>query len=227
MIKKSDDYYGVNVGSSKSVVFLVDISGSMEGKAEVDAQGKVISKTTQKVTNKIADKVGGVGGNFIRKQTNNNLTKLGKAKKELIPAIRGLNETTQFNIIIFENDVKTWRKELVLASQANKNLAIAYINKLESGGGTNIYGSLDKAFKYAGSNVSKQSGSTNVETIFLLSDGSPSAGSITNTDKLCQKTKQWNPYNVVTINTIGLGEDCDKTFMEKLAKENNGVFIDK
>ena len=216
MVKKSESYYGIETGASKKVVYVLDISGSMEGKAETDLQGNIISTAGSKVGNAVGNKVGGTVGNIISKQTNNQLTKLGKAKKELMPSIRGLSEDTYFTIIVFENSVKKLNKQLVQANATNKNLAIAYLEKLSSGGGTNISDALEESF-----------GFQDVETIFLLSDGEPTAGKITNPDGIVSKAKEWNSSQKVIIHTIGLGEDCDKEFMKKLANENGGQFIDK
>jgi phage tail tape-measure protein len=53
----------------------------MEGKAETDLQGNVISTAGSKVGNIVGNKVGGKVGSLISKQTKNQLTKLGKSKK--------------------------------------------------------------------------------------------------------------------------------------------------
>jgi len=226
LLKKQSDYYGISVESTKKVVFLVDISGSMEGKAETDISGNVINSATSYAGNKVADKVGGVGGTIIRNQTSNQLTKLGKAKKELIPTIRGLSEDSYFTIIVFENDVKMWKKTLVQATSTNKNLAITYLNNLESGGGTNIYDALEDAFKLAGD--ANNSGTTlGVETIFLLSDGAPSAGTTSDPSQIIEAVEKWNSLERVKINTIGLGDDKDVDFLTKLATSNGGNYIDK
>ncbi len=187
----------------------------MEGKAETNLQGDIVAKAGTAAGNKVGNAVGGTVGKIIKKQTNNQVTKLGKAKKELIPTIKGLSEDTYFSIIIFENNVKRWKRQLVPATKANKSLATIYLDRLSSGGGTNISGSLEKAFNF-----------TDVETFFLLSDGQPTTGKITNTNKLLEAVKTWNAEKNITIHTIGLGEDCDKVFMEKLAEQNKGTFID-
>jgi preprotein translocase subunit SecF len=135
-LKKTESYYGIDTSKSTKYVFLIDISGSMEGKVEKNAAGEILTQTTSIVVNNVGNKVGGIAGNIIKKQAGNQLTKLGKAKKELMPAIRGLNENSFFTIICFENDLKMWRPKLIEASSTNKNLAIGYINRLQSGGGT-------------------------------------------------------------------------------------------
>lgn len=224
---KQKAYYGIDTGSSKHVVFVVDISGSMEGKAETNLQGQAVGKAVNAAGNTAGDLVGGQVGNLIKRQTSNQLTKLGKAKQELMPTIRGLSEDTYFTIIIFENTVKTWKKELVQATSANKNIAIAYLEQLSSGGGTNISDALEKSFELAGEGATDAGKSLNVETVFLLSDGEPTEGAITDPAGIIEAVNKWNSAKRVVINTIGLGEDCDKEFMKNLASQNNGQFIDK
>jgi Mg-chelatase subunit ChlD len=144
-----------------------------------------------------------------------------------MPSIRGLSEDTYFTIIVFENKIEKWKKDLVPATGANKNLAIAYLERLKSGGGTNISDALEESFVLAGPGATSNDANLGVETIFLLSDGSPTAGKTTNTDAIVRKTAEWNSAKRIKIHTIGLGEDCDKDFMKKLADENGGTFIDK
>lgn len=227
MTKKSTEYYGIETGSTNKIVYVLDISGSMEGKAEKDLQGNIVSTAASKTGNFIGNKIGGQVGNLVKKQTNNQLTKLGKAKKELMPAIRGLSEDKWFTIIVFENRVKKWRKSLVQATSANKNLAIAYLENLHSGGGTNLSDAVEEAFQLAGAGATDANAELGVETIFLLSDGSPTAGKITDKNQILEKIGIWNSAKRVTIHTIGLGEDCDKDFMKKIAEQNSGQFIDK
>jgi len=216
MTKKSDNYYGIETTSSKKIVYVIDISGSMEGKAETDLKGNVISTAGSKVGSTVGNKIGGTVGNLISKETNNQLTKLGKAKKELMPSIRGLSEDTYFTIIVFENNIKRLNKQLMQANSTNKNLAVAYLEKLESGGGTNMSDALEESFAIP-----------EVETIFVLSDGEPNEGKIPNSQGILDALTKWNSAKKVKINTIGLGEDCDKEFMKKMATENSGQFIDK
>ena len=227
MTKKSSEYYGIETSSNKKFVYVIDISGSMEGKAETDLQGNVIAGVSSKTGDVVGNLVGGKLGSLVKKETDNQLTKLGKAKKELMPSIRGLSEDSYFTIIVFENRVKKWHKTLVQATNTNKNLAIAYLEKLHSGGGTNISDALEESFELAGAGATDANAELGVEVIFLLSDGSPTAGKITNKDQIITKTAEWNSAKRIKIHTIGLGEDCDKDFMKKLAAENNGKFIDK
>jgi len=227
MTKKSESYYGIETASSKKIVYVIDISGSMEGKAETNLQGKVLTTAGSKVGSTVGNKIGGTVGNIISKQTNNQLTKLGKAKKELMPSIRGLSEDSYFTIIVFENSIKRFNKSLVQANNTNKNLAIAYLEKLESGGGTNMGDAIEDAFGLAGAGAKDANANLELDAIFVLGDGDPNEGKYPSPDQILTKVSEWNSAKRVKIHTIGLGEDCNKEFMKKLADQNGGQFVDK
>ena len=102
MLKKSTSYYGIELNSSK-VVFLVDISGSMENKIERDAKGEIIAAATNKAVDAVSDQIGGAVGSMVGKTIKKQMTKLEKAKKKIIPVINGFTEENYFTIITFEN----------------------------------------------------------------------------------------------------------------------------
>ncbi len=230
-VKKSEDYYGIKTSDIGKVVFVLDISGSMENIAERDVKGELINTATNvaadaagsAVSHAIGGEAGQLAGSLLSKKTKKSLTKLQKARKKLIPAIKGLPESTLFNVIVFENGVRVWRKTMQPATDANKLQAQAYIESLKAGGGTNIYEAMEKAFEFAGPGATDETKPLDVESIFLLSDGEPSAGPVTSTEAV----RKWNPLKRVKVHTIGLGDDCDEAFMRGLAADNGGVYIDK
>jgi uncharacterized protein with von Willebrand factor type A (vWA) domain len=226
MVKKSHDYYGIDL-ESKKYVFLIDISGSMENKIEKDAKGVVLNVATNVAANTVGRAIGGSVGNMVGNKIKKSLTKLEKAKKNLIPVINGFTEENFFTVITFENDIKLWREELIPATSANKKLAVAYIKALKSGGGTNISDALEEAFKLAGKGVNDETEVLDVETVFLLSDGEPSAGKYRSTQQILQKVDEWNELNRLQIHTVGLGDNHDEEFMRKMAVDNNGTYINK
>lgn len=226
MFKKSEDYYGIDL-DKKKYVFLIDISGSMENKIEKNAKGVIVSKATNKAANLVNNKVGGEVGNLLGKQIKKQLTKLEKAKKKVIPAINGFTEENYFTIITFENNINLWRKKLIPANKANKELAVIFIKSLKSEGGTNISDALEKSFDLAGEGVSDTTKVIDVETVFLLSDGEPSAGKHTKTEEILEKVNEWNEFKRVQIHTVGLGDNHDENFMREMAIQNKGVYVTK
>lgn len=226
MFQSSSEYYGLNISSKKNV-FIIDISGSMEGKVEKDASGKILASATQKAADIVGDQIGGVAGSIFSKEASKQLTKLGEVKRQLIPVIKGLPEDSFFSIITFENDIKTWKSTLVQANSTNKTVAVALIQDLESGGGTNIFDALEEAFKMAGKGAKDNNVLPEVDEIFLLTDGQPSAGKYTSPNDIIAKVSDMNLLKRVKVNAIGLGQDKDPKFLEELARKNNGTYIDK
>lgn len=222
----SEEYYGVKI-TTKRNVFVIDISGSMEGKVEKDLQGNIVAEATNAAAQEVGSAIGGKVGGMFASKASSEMTKLAEVKNQLIPAIKGLPEDSYFNIITFENDIERWKDKLVKATTSNKNMAIVMIENLESGGGTNIYGGLEDAFILAGAGAMDSTKNLNVETIFFLTDGHPSGGKHTNPTKILEETQKMNPLQRVVINAVGLGKDKDAGFLRKLANQNGGTYIDK
>ena len=212
MFTKSDTYYGIET-KGKNIVFLVDISGSMEGKNEGNFTDKMRAQAMREASSGIGNLIGGTAGSVVSGAIDKEATKLGSAKRELEPAIRGLTVDCNFTIITFESKVKKWNKTLVPASDGNKTKAIFYVKRLSSKGGTSALAGLKAAFRLK-----------NVNMIFFLSDGYPSDGS---RDKILEEVKKLNSKRKVVINTIGLGDDKDEQFMEDLADQNGGKYLEK
>lgn len=222
----SSEYYGMKV-DKKHNVFVIDISGSMEGKVEKDLKGNVVAEATNRAAGEVGSAIGGSMGSMAADKARSEATKLAEVKNQLVPVIKGLPEDSYFNIITFENHVKNWRSELVPATSSNKNTAIIMLENLESGGGTNLYGGLENAFMLAGAGAKDTTKALKVEAIFFLTDGEPSAGKHTSPDDILKQTAKLNPHKRVIINAVGLGKDKDANFLKKLASENRGNYIDK
>ena len=64
-----------------------------------------------------------------------------------------------------------------------------------------------------------------IDELFLLSDGVPTAGDVKDPDEILAIVKQANRYLHVRINTVftGVGQGAD--FLRKLAEQNDGVFV--
>ena len=205
-------YYGIET-DGKGVVFVLDISGSMEGKDEGTIKDKVTGAAIETGGDAVGDAVGGVFGSAISGAAKSEATKLGSAKRELIPAVRGLSDSTAFTILTFGAEIGGWKTGLVDASDVNKTAAIAYLKGLESGGGTPANEALEAAFAVPGR-----------EVIFFVSDGQPTDASaaqiLANVDKL-------NASRNIIVNTIGLGDDQDKDFLRELAEQNGGTYREK
>ncbi len=139
-------------------------------------------------------------------------TRMELAKKELIKVLKSLPKGTMINMIFFDDRFEPWQKQLV-ALAPNLDKAIAAVTKLQPTGGTNIYDPLETAFQ-----------DSTVDTIFLLSDGSPGSGKFVNTEDILREIRKMNRSRQIVIHTISLGPS---DFMRRLAEENGGQFVEK
>jgi len=66
-----------------------------------------------------------------------------------------------------------------------------------------------------------------VDTIFLLSDGVPSYGTVSRDFRVRQEVRRHNRWRRVAIHTVLLGtRGTDRRFMKRLASENGGIAVD-
>jgi hypothetical protein len=210
-------YYGVST-PSKYMIFLLDVSRSMAEEIE----RKPLS---------------GSGSPAYSSDV-----KMVIAKEELIRTIKGLKENVRFNIILFETEVIVWKKELVAASESMKADAAAFISKqsprgvevarnnravasVGNVGRTNIWDALERAFGIAGIGTYDRSYTTKVDTIFLVSDGLPTAGKLTNQEEILKEVQRLNALRRIVIHTISLAKLRDP-FLRRLAEESGGQFVD-
>ncbi len=212
-VQSSADYYGIDTAlPNEGVVFVIDVSGSMEGKQEGTLQDQARGAAARQAGNTVQRTVGGRVGRLLGGQVRGEATKLGAAKRELIPVLRGLDPSTRFTILTFGGQVDFWRGDLVDASQANKNLGGVHVNGLDANGGTPIQEALERAFAVPGAT-----------TIFLMTDGQPTDASTTE----ILATAQARNRGRVRLHTVGLGPDHDGDFLAELATSNGGQYIDR
>jgi len=214
-------YHGVET-PSRRVIFVIDVSGSME--------------------NEVTERERFEEGDYP------SFSRIDIVKTELARTIENLESYVEFNVLPFATEVRRWKRGLVRANVLNKSSAIDFVKRLEPIGGpskeglarvglvgsanleagrTNTYGALAAAL---GIEASKKRGSkkayqVDVDTLFFLSDGKPTDGAFVNPDDILREIREANELRKVVIHTIALGQ-FQKSFMERLAKENGGVFVD-
>ena len=68
---------------------------------------------------------------------------------------------------------------------------------------------------------------TNVDEVFVLSDGRPSGGVLTDPKEILRVIKAINKIRKIRIHCVfaGEGDDVGASFMRQLAEENGGVFV--
>ena len=206
------NYYGIRT-RSKRIVYLIDVSGSMN---------KEISGAD--VTPEAGEEPRPSG------------PKIEIAKFELKNAIRQLPDDAYFNIIVFNHIVRRWEKEMVKASQKNNNKAYLYIRRLKAAGSTYTFGALREAFKLAGMGARDPDYRSLVDTIFVLSDGAPTdqtfpTSKAMDPDIVLKAVKEWNNLGKVVIHAIAIDPGTQGgnfiKFMKQLAEQNGGQYTER
>ncbi|MEM7263473.1 MAG: VWA domain-containing protein [Planctomycetota bacterium] len=149
-------------------------------------------------------------------------TRLEIAVRELARVLGSqMTDDTYFNIIPFSEEATPFAKKLQRAKTKTLEKTINKLPKLKPGGETNAFGALEAAFA-----------DPNVDTIYLLSDGSPTVGEEFIPDLIRLRVDEWNRDRRVIINCIGFfpgtAKNQDKAeardFLRQLAQENEGFY---
>ena len=139
--------------------------------------------------------------------------RLDVAKRELLKCIDGLEEGALFNILIFSGDVSAWLDDGVVGgSGESREEAKEWINRLGAFGGTNLYDAIELAFE-----------DPDVDTIYLLSDGEPSVGSVVDPYLIRDEVKRMNEHRGIVINSIAVGESLQ--VLRWLAEDSGGSYV--
>ena len=133
-------------------------------------------------------------------------------KRELGPAIRGLDPAATFTLVTFSDTAKYWKEELVEPTSTSTSAASLFVEGLDSSGGTAAMKGLEAAFAVHGA-----------DTMFFLSDGYPSDASA---DTILEKVRELNKERHLVIHAIGVGDDKDEQFMRGLAGQNGGTYAE-
>ena len=208
-------FYGIEV-ETKRAIFVIDISGSMnEATKNPDYGGRA---------------------------------RIEVAKDELIKLVDELPQGSWFNIVTFSTGVEQWLEGLTEASgekpgkkpkkgpatgagagdkpkdekEAKKDeekqkkhdaelreKAKDYVSRLGANGATNIYDALELAFE-----------DPDVDTIFFLTDGEPTAGKEVEPTAIREAVKRWNSGRGVRIHTVAVGQNFP--LLQGISQDNGG-----
>ena len=90
-------------------------------------------------------------------------SRIAKAKVEVSKAIKGLSKNFKFSVVTYTCSIKVWKRQLVDATSANKNAAIAWVNGQSPSGATGTGLAVKTALEISRDN----------KLVVLLTDGAP------------------------------------------------------
>ena len=140
-------------------------------------------------------------------------TRIDVAKEELERCIKELAPESLFNIYSFSFGIARWlKKGIASASDHSREDAKTFIERLGAGGPTNLYDTLKMAFE-----------DPDVDTLYVLSDGEPTAGAVLDPHQIRADVKFWNRHRNITIHTIAIGGNLE--ILEWLAADSGGKHV--
>jgi hypothetical protein len=140
----------------------------------------------------LIDISGSMDTNFTT-STGEKMTRFDFVKTEIAKTLNGLDDSSQFNVLGYASGVKIWKGYgLQKATKENIASAVNFTNHLIAYGGTNIHSTLQLAWSFSG-----------VNTIYLLTDGSPSEG-VVDTSNIVNDVRAWYSKTPVKVNSIAL-----------------------
>lgn len=206
-------FFGIPI-KSRNVIFILDRSGSMIAPV--------------KVPNLVETGGNSAPGNLKLPEKPR---RIDLARYELKKALYKMEEGTRFNIFFYNHGFVEWGGGMKKLDKSTRAAAASFIDSVEPEGQTNPYDPLEKAFTYA-ADLNEKIKKDGVDTIFLLTDGLPNAGQISEPAKIVEKIKIMNRTRKVKINCILVMDSDDgeysegAAFMKSLAEATGGEFVD-
>lgn len=190
---------------STNVLFLVDLSGSMEEDLEYSDPRNC----------------------EVRAELDLPATRLGVVQAEVVRALRGLPDGALFQIVTYSDGVERFRSSPTKANASSRRSAISWLLRQKPGWLTNIWAGLDEAFDDAlGSGAAAGRFKKLPDTIVFMTDGSATRGRFQDTKSILRLVKLWNLSVDAVLLTVGVGEDQDEELLRGCAASSGGLYMD-
>ncbi|HEX5136278.1 MAG TPA: HEAT repeat domain-containing protein [Planctomycetota bacterium] len=139
-------------------------------------------------------------------------TELERAVKETLRVVKALPPSAKANVIVFETEVRRWKKGLTTLSAGARKTLEEFLGEQKPAGSTNLYDALESALLMK-----------DVETIYLLSDGDPTAGRITDHDEILEAVRRLNRETRAAVHCVSLGGES--RLLRHIAEATMGTYV--
>ncbi|MDP2960520.1 MAG: VIT and VWA domain-containing protein, partial [candidate division Zixibacteria bacterium] len=139
--------------------------------------------------------------------------KIKQAKNALIFCLNSLNPGDGFNLIDFDDRIKTFKERLLPVTKENINSGVKFIQGCEADGGTDINSALLEG-------LGELNPEDKTSYIIFLTDGLPTVG-VTDIKKILENVKAKNGSSRIFV--FGVGFDVNTHFLDRLAKDNHAT----
>lgn len=140
--------------------------------------------------------------------------KIKQAKGALSFCLNSLNEGDQFNVIGFDDRIRSFTTGLVRAEHENISEALTFVDRCEANGGTNINDAL-----LTGLQQIEDRGRASF--VIFLTDGLPTVGE-TDINNILKNVKGAN-RSATRVFVFGVGYDVNTRLLDRLAQDNHAT----
>jgi len=151
-------------------------------------------------------------GSMLKPFGTANATRLSEAKRQLRKVLEALPKKAKMNVITFAGQPVPLFAKLSALGRKQRKQADTFVEELIAKGPTNVHDALAAAFA-----------DRDVDTIYVLTDGQPSAGPIVDHEFLAAEVARWNAGRGIRIHTIAIGQKSK--LLAQLAKDSGGHHI--
>jgi len=199
---KRPTYHGIKV-YSRTIGYVLDTSLSMSHGFEVSAKRQEQLGRTYRAK-----------------------TRIGVCKEELAQSIGELDPRTRIHLIFFNDRVRTWQNTPVAAGSMGDQ-AIAAVRSVQPSGQTNYFDALRSTLGMEGASGGWSPRFADTpDTLFFLTDGTPTDGEITKSDELLAWFLERNRFARLRVHVIAMGTtDVDVEFLRRFAEGAGGTFV--
>jgi hypothetical protein len=195
----SQGFFGIPV-LGRDVVFVIDTSGSMNNRIQLRS---------------------GPGTSSVAKR----MSQLDAAKKQVLSAVQGMNEESHYRLVTFADDLEIRTSTPVSPGRETNRALTNALGQIKAKGSTNLFAALRYVFSVRRFSYGRTTAESPDE-IFILSDGAPTTGELTDPEVILAVVQELNRYQKTRINTVYSGAwSPTAEFMQRLAGQNQGVFV--
>jgi hypothetical protein len=141
-------------------------------------------------------------------------SELDRAVKETLKVVKALPDRAKVNVIVFETEIRVWKRGLTTLSSGARKALGSFLAEQRPNGSTNLYDALEAALNLK-----------DVETIYLLSDGSPTTGKFTREEEILEAVLQLNRDKRAAIHCVALGGGS--RLLRRLSEATMGTYVER
>ncbi len=139
--------------------------------------------------------------------------KFEQARGALKFLLQQLRPEDNFNVVVYDSAVESFRPELQRADEATVKAALGFADGLYAGGSTNIDGALQTA-------LNQLTDPKRPNYVLFLTDGIPTVGEL-NEQRIAAKAKEANKVNARVFN-FGVGFDVNSRLLDRISRDHRG-----